>query len=217
MSLKINVGCGRSPTDGWLNFDNSPSIRLAASRWRYVLAKSLSILDSNQIKNIEWNRTHNIQFADACKHIPVNNGAASAIYTSHMLEHLSRKAAVKFLAEALRVLEPGGVLRIGVPDLRRSVNRYLNDGDADAFMTDIFVAPPALENWQDKARLLVSGFRHHQWMYDGPSLTNLMASHGFVKVEMCPPGMTKIEDPGHLDLWERSEETVFVEGAKPSN
>jgi hypothetical protein len=27
--IRLNVGCGLSPTPGWLNFDNSPSVRVA--------------------------------------------------------------------------------------------------------------------------------------------------------------------------------------------
>ena len=27
--MKVNVGCGQTPIDGWRNFDNSPSLRLA--------------------------------------------------------------------------------------------------------------------------------------------------------------------------------------------
>ncbi len=32
--IKVNVGCGLSPTPGWLNFDNSASVRVA--RWPVI-------------------------------------------------------------------------------------------------------------------------------------------------------------------------------------
>ncbi|HEY6786858.1 MAG TPA: hypothetical protein VI365_06065 [Trebonia sp.] len=30
--IKVNVGCGATPTPGWVNFDNSMSIRMARYR-----------------------------------------------------------------------------------------------------------------------------------------------------------------------------------------
>ena len=32
-SLKINIGCGDTPTKGWSNYDNSWSVRLAKKRF----------------------------------------------------------------------------------------------------------------------------------------------------------------------------------------
>ncbi len=49
------------------------------------------------------------QFAD---------GSVSEIYASHVYEHLDHNSEVKLaFAEAFRVLKPGGLIRIGVPDL----------------------------------------------------------------------------------------------------
>ena len=60
MSTKVNIGCGRTPTEGWLNFDNSPALKLAKSPIRYKSAKALGLLKTQQIENIEWNRKNNI-------------------------------------------------------------------------------------------------------------------------------------------------------------
>ena len=32
ISLKINIGCGDTPTKGWRNYDNSWSVRLAKKK-----------------------------------------------------------------------------------------------------------------------------------------------------------------------------------------
>ena len=124
MSHRVNIGCGRTPTDGWLNLDNTPAIKLAKSPFKYWVAKSLKLLKQKQIDNIEWNKTHKIGFADATKRIPLSDSTAECIYTSHMVEHLSRDGAINFLKEALRVLEVDGVLRIAVPDLRIAIEEY---------------------------------------------------------------------------------------------
>jgi predicted SAM-dependent methyltransferase len=47
------------------------------------------------------------------------DGAAAEIYASHVLEHLGYADVPRALAEWLRVLEPGGQVRISVPDLAK--------------------------------------------------------------------------------------------------
>ena len=62
--------------------------------------------------------------------------------------------------------------------------------------------------------LLVLGERHHQWMYDGPSLCAMLIEAGFESAQVLPAGITSIPNPGQLDLAERSPESVFVEARK---
>ncbi len=57
--------------------------------------------------------------------IPLPGGAASCVYHSHVLEHLPLDLGKRFLAECLRVLAPGGILRV-VPDLEQSARDYLD-------------------------------------------------------------------------------------------
>ena len=212
MSIKVNIGCGRTPTKGWLNFDNSPSLRLAKSPVRYGFAKALGLLSSAQIENIDWNKKNNIQFADATKSIPLKSSSVDCIYTSHMVEHLSQEGAKSFLREVKRVLKSDGVIRIAVPDLRIAIDDYLKSNDADAFMRHIYVQAPEIKTLKQKIKLFVSGYRHHQWMYDGNSLTKLLLEMGFKNVEVCTNGKTNISNPEVLDLYEREKQSVYVEG-----
>lgn len=214
MNYRVNMGCGRTPTDGWVNFDNTPAIKLAASPLKYRLASMFGLLNSYQIENIEWNRTHKVRFADATKRIPLEDSSTECIYTSHMFEHLSRVGAKSFLAEARRVLREDGILRIAVPDLTVAVEEFRAGGDADRFMERILVEAPPINTLKEKFSLLVSGYRHHQWMYDGASLAKLMSENGFREVTVEEAGRTRIENPVGLDLHERSEESVYVEGLK---
>lgn len=214
MKYKVNIGCGRTPTEGWVNFDNTPAINLSHSPLKYWIAKSLRLLTPPQIENVEWNKTNKIGFADATKRIPLRDGTAECIYTSHMVEHLSREGANAFLNEALRVLEVGGVLRIAVPDLRIAIGEYEETRDADKFMEGLLVTAPPLNTLKQKVFLLASGYRHHQWMYDGQSLSKLMTMLGFQHVSVCEPGETNIALPTNLNLYERSKDSVYVEGVK---
>lgn len=214
MSVKVNIGCGRTPTEGWLNFDNSLALKIARSPIRYSLIKVLGLINEEHIENIEWNRIHNIQFADATKKLPLKTSSVDCIYTSHMFEHLSQLGARNFLQEAKRVLKDGGVLRISVPDLRLAVNKYLTSKDADAFMRGLLVQAPPINTLMQRFFLFVTGYRHHQWMYDGDSLARCLSEMGFKNVEICSDGKTNIQDSGSLDLYEQEEQSVYVEGIK---
>lgn len=56
---------------------------------------------------------------------PFPDNYFSAVYSSHVLEHFTPEQALSLLSEAYRVLKPGGILRIVVPDLREVCQEYL--------------------------------------------------------------------------------------------
>jgi SAM-dependent methyltransferase len=214
-NIRVNVGCGLSPTPGWLNFDNSFSIRVA--RWPIVSSalRVMGLLPTKSAELNEMGRTGSVRFANAAVRIPCAAGSVAAVYSSHMIEHLDRSEARAFLTEVRRVLRPGGVIRIAAPDLSRLVSDYIATGDADGFVTGIYMGldrPAGLRGW---AKWAVVGPRHHLWMYDGESLSRLMRETGFADVAVLPPGSSRIVEPGQLDLRERAAESVYVEAVRP--
>ena len=62
---------------------------------------------------------------DIRRSLPFKSDTFDVVYHSHVLEHLPKDSAVKFLLECHRVARPGSVLRIAVPDLRAIVKQYL--------------------------------------------------------------------------------------------
>mgnify|MGYP001570520095 CR=1 FL=1 len=63
--------------------------------------------------------------ADLGKGIPFPDQSFDVIYHSHLLEHFPKAHAPVFLKDCLRVLRPGGVIRIAVPDLEAIARNYL--------------------------------------------------------------------------------------------
>jgi predicted SAM-dependent methyltransferase len=62
---------------------------------------------------------------DLRKDIPFPEGTFDVVYHSHLLEHLPKRKAFSFIQECYRVLKPGGLIRIAVPDLERIASLYL--------------------------------------------------------------------------------------------
>jgi SAM-dependent methyltransferase len=214
--MKVNVGCGITPTAGWINFDNSFSVRIA--RWPAAVRvlSGTRVMDAQSREMVTIANSLGVRFADATRRIPCADRSAEAVYSSHMIEHLDRREARAFLREVSRILRPGGVVRLAAPDLSRLASDYLATGDADRFVSGTHMVQPRPTGLVPRARAAVVGPRHHLWMYDGHSLSALLQEVGFADVSVLPPGKTHIADPGGLDLAERADESVYVEGIQPA-
>ncbi len=213
--MRINIGCGQTPTAGWMNFDNSPSIRLAKLGRIADCVFRLGLLDRSQYEFVKFVRANNVEYADATKRLPIRDEAVEVLYSSHMLEHLDRREAVLFLKEARRVLAPGGVIRLAVPDIWKLAEQYVSGGDADAFVESTLLWTSTPRTLPERLRFLIVGSRNHKWMYDGSSLSKLLSDHGFINVRVLDLGMTMIENPASLDLRERDSDSVYVEAIRP--
>ena len=208
---RLNIGCGATPTPGWVNYDGSIGVHLAALPALVSIMTKFGLLSNMQNHLISVIKQEGIKYANAIKRIPEPNHSADVLYTCHMLEHLDRREAELFLKEARRVLIPNGIIRIAVPDLKYHIENYLKDQDADAFIRNIQLANNRPIGLVEKLKHFIVGERHHLWMYDGVSLCRLLLESGFRNPRVLGAGQTTIPNPGCLDLAERVPESVFVE------
>lgn len=70
-----------------------------------------------------------VQSATLLGRLPLADGTADLVYSSHFLEHIPREQVGPFLQECLRILKGGGVLRLVVPDLENLCRAYLHHRD----------------------------------------------------------------------------------------
>jgi SAM-dependent methyltransferase len=66
-----------------------------------------------------------VQRHDVSRGLPFPAGTFDVVYHSQVLEHVPRADAPQFLRECLRVLKPGGLMRVVVPDLEGIAREYL--------------------------------------------------------------------------------------------
>lgn len=212
---RINVGCGQSPTIGWRNFDNSLSVILAKIPLLPILLYKVRLINQSQYNYIYYCKHENIEYANVLRGLPLSNESVEVFYSSHLLEHFDQLQAIAFCIEAKRVLCSGGIIRIAVPDLEKKVAEYIYNKNADLFIEATSLSKPCPKNIVGKVIYIILGPRHHQWMYDGLSLCRFLKSQGFDNPVVTKEGYTQIRNPGKLDLYERSNESVYVEAIKP--
>ncbi|MEK7070888.1 MAG: methyltransferase domain-containing protein [Patescibacteria group bacterium] len=116
---------------------------------------------------------HYIQDISKLDNFP--DDTADLIYASHALEHIGRRALLGVLSEWRRVLKPGGVLRIAVPDFDYLINIYNSEGH------DIGAIAGPLMGGQDYK------YNFHYSVFNENYLSNLFKTAGFKEVRRWNP------------------------------
>lgn len=155
-SLRLHMGCGHVYKPGWIN------------------------IDSYHIPPCTPDLT-----LDLRRPLPFPDASCAEIYSEHFFEHLPYPhGADALLQEARRVLAPGGLISIGVPDPRDVLAAYLADLPCPYF--DYFYHHPSVTrhlgtkmeavNW-----LFRQGGEHH-FIYDFASLEKMLIRNGFTRI-----------------------------------
>jgi predicted SAM-dependent methyltransferase len=200
-ALRLHLGCGSHVLDGWLNIDRSPNVHLARVPWLRSALGRAGLLSGEQAAAAF---PRGIVRADVTRRIPAADGSAEAVYSSHMIEHLSRWQALALLRECRRVLRPGGLIRIVTPDFAVLIAEYEAGSKtaprADVFMRDLMTyADPEGVSGMQRILRRAFGASAHQWLYDEESLHALIAEAGFVDVVRREFGQGELPDLDRIE------------------
>lgn len=209
----LHIGCGKAPIQGAVNIDNSFSLLLSRLRLLYLLLEKTGFLSGENIELIDFYRKHKIKYGNALR-LKYADNSIDIIYTSHMLEHLTREELKVFLRQASRILKPGGILRIVIPDMRRIIDDYSRDGDMDRLIERSLLVNDYGNSLKAKLKYVMFGWRGHQWMYDEASFLKLLKGWGFQAVMVLKPGETHIRYKTNINLCEKSGESLYFECIK---
>jgi SAM-dependent methyltransferase len=202
-TVKINLGCGLAITKGWQNIDGSLNALIAGwprglHRIAYRMTGAKQYYSQEEYCRLLGE--HNFIHHDLGYGIPIHDNIADFFYSSHFLEHLPRKQGEVLLREAYRVLKPGGMLRVCVPDLEYALSLYAS-GEKEKMLENYFFID------DDE-----SHYARHKYMYDFDMLQDILRNIGFEKITRC--GFQTGTVPDIVTLDNRPEDTLFVEAQK---
>lgn len=128
-------------------------------------------------------------FLDATHRFPIKDSTVSYIFSEHFIEHIPRRAAQAFFLESLRVLKPGGVLRISTPDAQALAKAYLNRPE-QAHLLNERNRGLGYQYASYPIDILNTAFREdfHVCLYDAPTLQQLLGEAGFRDITRCKVG-----------------------------
>jgi len=166
---------------------------------------------------------------DIRKRLKFADGSASRILAEHVIEHVPFMQGYGFLQECLRVLEPGGVLRLAFPDpvrlLAIGVEGFTLGPKAHEYAGELAKRPNGevvrRSSEADKPRaaavMMMIGW-HHQSIWSLHTAAVVLATVGFASVQSREYGRGVLElvDGHHKDVGEALAllETTIVEATK---
>jgi predicted SAM-dependent methyltransferase len=124
-------------------------------------------LDINGLGSLVW---------DLRKPLPIRSGAVRFVYTEHFIEHIRREDADRLFRHALRVMAPGGIVRVSTPDLEKLMEDYRTGRLVRMEHGGWFPETPCR---------MVNEAMHlwgHVFLYDEPELRGLLEECGFSDV-----------------------------------
>jgi predicted SAM-dependent methyltransferase len=200
--IRINLGSGLEVAPGWINVD--ASFNAVIARWPrrlQTLGFELSGYKHNVERDEYLRRLQSNLFvhADLTKPLPFASESADFIFSSHLLEHLTRAQGLVLLSDAHRILRPGGTIRVAVPDLDIAIALHAT-GQTREMLDHYFYRPES------------GHLAQHRSMYNYALLAELLREAGFATVERCE--YRQGTAPELLQLDNRPEESLFVEASK---
>jgi len=196
MMRKLNIGAGALwRSDGWETLD-SGTTKFKSDKYHH---------------GVIWD-------------MPFDSNSFDIVFASHILEHVPHYRIQKSLSEVNRILKPGGIFRLAVPDLNKAAKAYVS-GDVDFFrrgqtrthedlgmggmLMDYIVSPghQTLAIMPDFSEVI--GRYAHIYSYDFTMMKVLLSQWGFseiVKSEFCASSIVELQ-----------QKNIITDGVKEYN
>lgn len=205
--IKLNLGCGHIQPEGWVNVDGSMRAWLATRfSWFDHTLTNLKILPKTEFNS----RTH---YANLNKRLQWKDGTVDCIFLGEVLEHFTKDDGYRLLRECYRILKPGGIIRLRVPDNVQFWRKYIDEYDLER-------CKPR-DRWSESHERWIELFFHdicvsrtlfrsmghyHKWMYDEITLLKTIEKAGFTganrrkQYDSAIPGIHEVETYEYLTV-----------------
>ena len=147
--MKLNLGCGRRVLSGFFNVDIQQNPKAP---------RALDLI------------------ADISQPLPLPDACADEVHAYHLIEHFFRWQANDILTEWKRLLKPGGLLVLELPNLEAACKNLL------AGMDDQMCMWPLYGDWSHRDPYMM-----HKHGYTPRTIKALAEECGFEAIAMLPP------------------------------
>ena len=180
--IMLNVGCGTDYKEGWINIDNN---------------------SDNNIERLDLNW-------DLRNPLPFEDNSVDFVFNEHFFEHLTVEEGQMAMKDIMRVLKPGGVMRIAMPDLEQVVHHYLHV----PLSKDPVIKEHGFTDVKTRAEWMNMSFRWwgHKWLYDYEELERRLKEAGYSKIKRCKLNKSSHKELCNLEI--RPESYLIVEAVK---
>ncbi len=114
--------------DNRQDISNIQMKRISSNKLCVNLACGSVFVSSPEWVNLDFSPAGaDVKQANLLGPLPIASGCADLVYTSHFLEHIPKHRVQGFLTECLRILKPGGTLRLVLPDLENLCREYMEN------------------------------------------------------------------------------------------
>lgn len=147
--------------------------------------------------------------ADIRRGLPLPDSFFDYVLSIHALPELPYCDLDRALSELRRVLKPGGVLRLGLPDMERALRAY-QGGDIDYFL----IGDDVIRSVAGKMIVQLTWFGRSRSMFTFDFIRELLERNDFADVKRCEFRQTHSPFPGIIELDDRELESLFVEATR---
>jgi SAM-dependent methyltransferase len=213
MGIYVEYGAGTTVGEGWLSYDSSPTLRLERLP---LIGRRLGKLAGGHAPFPK-----EIHYGDIVRGLPLQDSSVDGIYASHVLEHLALEDMRTALSNTIKLLKPGGVFRVIVPDLTIATQHYMEEvGDPDAafrFLSGTWLGREKRERTIIGRLREIIGSSHHLWMYDYPAMERELVEAGFTSLRIAQFGDAEDSMFNLIEHPDRFENSVAIQAFRPVN
>lgn len=146
---------------------------------------------------------------DILEGLPLDTASIDYAVSIHTLPELAYPDLEPALVELRRVLAPGGVLRLGLPDLEKAIRAYV-ERDVGYFL----IPDDDVRSLGGKMIVQLTWYGYSRSMYTFDFIEELLYRAGFRRVVQCAYRETSSSHAGIVELDDRELESLFVEAFK---
>jgi SAM-dependent methyltransferase len=141
--------------------------------------------------------------------LPLEDASIDYAVSIHALPEVPYPDLVPVLTELHRVLKPGGVLRLGLPNLERAIDAYRRE-DRDWFL----IPDDEMSSVGGKLIAQLVWYGYSRTLFVPGFAQELLRKAGFAQVQQLASGETASPFPDVVALDDRPLESFFVEAVK---